>query len=236
MIAAISCVRNEEDIIETNVRHLLAEGVDLMLVLDHSEDRTSAILHQIEKETGKVEVLIDHNDEAEYRQDVWMNELAAIAHDKGADWILPFDADEFWFAPGHTLKYTLENAPAPKLYATLWHHIDWDHKVVPAERLPKVAYRYSPDAVLTLGAHDVSIAASESGLLEVRHLQYRSFEHFCAKVADVAPRVPVYARERGDSTHLTRLQGFCQNEMRREWDVLCGRETVHDPIPIPRPS
>ena len=50
---------------------------------------------------------------------------------RGATWVLPFDADEFWIDPlGATIAEVL-NSQSPEIsmiYAGVFKHFDWDHK------------------------------------------------------------------------------------------------------------
>ena len=46
-------------------------------------------------------------DKGKYRQAEITTELAREAHSQGADWVIPIDADEFWYAPGDNLRSVL---------------------------------------------------------------------------------------------------------------------------------
>src|SRR5580658_60259 len=91
---AITCARNEADIIEAFVRHTLAY-CGTAIVLDHgSTDSTPEILRHLQEEGLPVHLLRDatigrmHADH--------MNRLLRMAAgDFAADWILCLDADEF---------------------------------------------------------------------------------------------------------------------------------------------
>lgn len=83
-------VRNEQDVIETVIRHLLAEGVDHVLVADNlSTDQTRAILDRL-SEILPVTVIDDP--EPAYRQSEKVTALARRAGEQGGTWIIPFDA------------------------------------------------------------------------------------------------------------------------------------------------
>jgi hypothetical protein len=49
-------------------------------------------------------------DDGDYRQAEITTELAREAYAKGADWVIPIDADEFWYAPGGNLRSVLEQS------------------------------------------------------------------------------------------------------------------------------
>ena len=88
-------VKNEIDIIETNIRLHAALGVDAFVVMDHmSDDGTRERLESLAKE---FEITIIHQPDPVYKQREWMTQLAHTAYVKyGADWIISNDADEFW--------------------------------------------------------------------------------------------------------------------------------------------
>jgi hypothetical protein len=99
MLAGISIVRNEEDLVETAIRHHLREGVDLILIADNdSTDATAKILAGLARRDRRI--VWSRTGNAGFRQSEATTELARAAMRRGASWILPFDADEFWCAPG----------------------------------------------------------------------------------------------------------------------------------------
>ena len=72
-----------------------------MLIADNgSTDETPLLLAELAKRY-RVHVALDR--EAGHYQGVKMTILSDWARRAGADWIVPFDADEFWFAPEGTL-------------------------------------------------------------------------------------------------------------------------------------
>ena len=90
-------VKNEADIIATNIRFHAAQGVDAFLVMDNaSDDKTPDILKQLSNE---FDIKVVHNPSTSYQQEKWMTELAFQARkDLGADLVISNDADEFWAA------------------------------------------------------------------------------------------------------------------------------------------
>ena len=122
MIAAVTMVRNEEDIIGEVVRHLLNEGIDLVIVADNlSEDFTRPILDELANLDPRV-LVVDDPDPA-YDQAGKMTRLVHRAGAMGADWILPFDADEWWYWAGGTLAEFFAECSVDVLTATGWDHI-----------------------------------------------------------------------------------------------------------------
>ena len=85
MIVAVSMFKNEGDVARRVVEHLLAEGVGMVITRQ-----------QIEAIRGPVEIIDDP--EPAFYQAAKMTSLARRAESYGADWVLPFDADEVWYS------------------------------------------------------------------------------------------------------------------------------------------
>lgn len=200
----VSMVRDEEDIIGATVRHLLRE-VDAVLIADNrSTDGTRAVLADIEHEHPGRVVVVDDPDPA-YRQSAKMAALAARARTElGAEWIVPFDADEWWYSPfGRIADVLAELHPAGSIVpAPLFDHvataldelhhdptirIGW-RRTTP-NPLPKVACRWLPGLVIAQGNHDAYYPAPSARfdpLLVVRHFPNRSAEQFIRKARNGA--------------------------------------------------
>lgn len=87
MIALISVVRDEADIVSDMVAHHRRAGVDAFYFADHqSQDGTRDLIAEW--------TLIDV--EGLYLQAKWKLQLARQAIDDGADWIVVCDADQFY--------------------------------------------------------------------------------------------------------------------------------------------
>jgi hypothetical protein len=193
---AISMVKDEEDVIRDSVTWMMHQ-VDHVLVADNlSTDGTRAILDEL-----GVDVLEDPD--PAYRQSEKMTALAqAAVVQYGADWIVPFDADELWFAYGHRrVAEALATLPDDTWIATatLYDHVatglDDDEETSPFLRmgwrrvtpggLPKVACRWREDLVIEQGNHGAHytnmVPTRIDGVLEVRHFPYRSATQFVRK-------------------------------------------------------
>ena len=92
-IAVVSMVKNEEDIIESFVRHAL-QFADKLFICDHkSSDRTRDILDALKSEGLSIE--ISSFDRDEKAQSEITNKLLNHAFSEGFDLVIPLDADEF---------------------------------------------------------------------------------------------------------------------------------------------
>jgi len=111
-IAAIAIVRNEADILRVNVQHHLALGVDRFLIVDNgSSDGTDRVLRELDADPR----IRWTRDDGPYRQSEITTELAREAVRGGARWVLPVDADEFWWVSGGDLRRVLEGSGAGAL-------------------------------------------------------------------------------------------------------------------------
>jgi glycosyltransferase involved in cell wall biosynthesis len=199
MLIAIAMVKDEADIIGYTIDHLLEEGVDRIIVADNlSTDETRSILH------GYADVHIIDDDVFGYYQSRKMTALARMAYAAGADWVLPFDADELilppkperlagWFAAcpadvGIVAIQGLDYLPRrdddqdePNPFRRLRYRRDRP------QTLAKVAFRAHPDALLDMGNHDVrNVPGRRIGGLMLRHCQYRSLEQMTRKLRNGA--------------------------------------------------
>jgi glycosyltransferase involved in cell wall biosynthesis len=107
MIFAVMMVRNERDILPVNLRYHLESGIDHILVADNgSTDGTAGILEEFAA-TNRVHVF---SRPGPFHQAETTTELAREAFLRGARWVLPIDADEFWHVPGGRLRDVLDAA------------------------------------------------------------------------------------------------------------------------------
>ena len=96
-IFGVTLVRSEADIIAVTIRYHLQLGLDGLFVLDNaSSDGTDKILERLAQADDRIRW---SRHEGEYQQAELTTGLAREALRAGADWIVPFDADEFWYAP-----------------------------------------------------------------------------------------------------------------------------------------
>ncbi len=232
MIAACSTVRNEVDIIEATVRHLFAEGVDHVYIADGlSTDGTREILDDL-CHSHPLTVITDG--EPYHYQPAWINRLAMLAASEGHDWIIPFDADEFWYSDLGTIADVLAGLipDVHVLAARMWQHTDWDHRHIDPQPHPKVAYRWAPSADIANGNHAVRgiIGTMLGGVLDIRELKFRGYEHFKRKIIErnqtLDPSLP-----QTDGWHMRVLDGLPESELRHAWDSMQQVPAILDPVP-----
>ena len=97
-------VRDEEDVIEPNLRYHLAQGVDFVIATDNgSTDGTLEVLHRYAG-AGLLHLIEERSDDYHELQAEWITRMARLAAtDFGADWVINNDADEFWWPVSGTL-------------------------------------------------------------------------------------------------------------------------------------
>lgn len=182
MIAAVSVVHNEVDIIGCTVRHLLSQGVERIYIAnDHSTDGTRDLLLTIP------EVFVwDLEETFEWVKAIaFIKHLSQLAGNDGAEWVIPFDGDEYWCGTrGRTIKEALSTCTAQKVIVPMYQHFDFDHQIVADDAYDwtKVAYRYAPDVEVCVGNHYCTAPdPAEPDVLELHELKYRGWEHFVIK-------------------------------------------------------
>lgn len=194
-VVAIARVKDEADVIAATVTRM-REEVDHVIVEDNaSTDGTVEILHTLD-----VEVL--HDATVGYYQSRMMSRLAAYAaQERGAAWVIPFDADERWMSPFGRIRDVLTEHPQASIAtAVLYDHvatgIDPQDIEDPVARLGwrrrdpaplrKVAVRPYPRVTIHQGNHGADYGDTVDGLLVVRHFSHRSAAQLITKVRNGA--------------------------------------------------
>lgn len=141
LLYGISMVRNEADIIRTNVLYHLSAGLDRIFIFDDgSTDGTDRILKKLARDPRVRWTSGGSN--PDFRQGEVFTELAREAHQEGADWVVPIDADDFWYTRGGSLKGVLARSSAAVLEV---RHIDFiqrrEQRESSAEALLHMTYR-----------------------------------------------------------------------------------------------
>lgn len=231
MIAAVATVYNEGDIIGLTVEHLLACGVDRIYIAHGpSRDDTGDVLASF----GECVTVIP-DDSPIHRQPEQTYALAQRAGEDGASWVIPFDADEFIYNPqGLSIPDAIAQVPneVTKLVISCFGHTDWDHRHAVHRDLPKYAWRTGYEFACLPGNHNVVMVGEEQyDVLWLRELQFRSYEHMKAKVADRCRTLDPTLRGFAGG-HITRMEHMNEQELKEAWDGLMSIETVYDPIPM----
>jgi hypothetical protein len=250
---AVGLVRDEADVIGPTIAHLVAEGVDHVLVADNgSVDGTRDLLADL---AGELHVTVVDDLLPAHHQGVKVTRLARCAARAGAAWVVPFDADELWYSPhGRPLATALRSAdPAVQVaVAPMWNHVMTDDDD-PTEANPylrlrtrlavplpvvKVAFRAHPWARVVPGNHNVRCPeGARSPLLAIRHVPYRSPEQIERKHRNGLAALQHDGIPDHIGLHWRELGALSPEQMlRRIAERAAGIATVVDPAPFRPPA
>lgn len=244
----ICLAKNEADIIEHTVRHFLRQGFDGLIVIDNgSTDGTIEILRNIAQTDDRL--FIGEDREPAYHQGRKTSYLAHLAWKAGADWVVPFDADEQWFAPTVTVPEFLRASRAEVVECAI-------HDVYPA--LPesvldlakdrpmqidldptgwvKVAFRARRWLWVEIGNHGVDSAGPRQAGLSLRHFQYRSLAHVTRKVNDGRAAVAMaFGDTASVASHWRELSQLSSVDLEARWVAhIEGQKTIEGSPSRPR--
>ena len=103
-------VRDEADVLDSQLLFHLNAGVDLVLVMDEGlAADTTDLVERLERE-GRVRRLPTLAGEPRSELRLRMARVAETEH--GADWVIPADAGEFWWPHGGSLAQLLSETPS----------------------------------------------------------------------------------------------------------------------------
>jgi hypothetical protein len=227
----IAMVRDEIDVINATVDHLFDQGVDRLLVADNgSVDGTRELLEQRSKDDERVVVGVDPV--VPYYQAEKMTWLAHRAWRAGADWVIPFDADEWWFAETGGLAEHLRQRTETVLHAHLHHMVPREpdpEDLVGAEfvmdstpgSVGKVAFRSHPLARLERGNHAVSRVGQVGTSLHIAHAIYRGPGQVLRKVRQGTKAAALTGDDVAELTpHWAKASAYGDDEVARMWTTI----------------
>lgn len=253
MIAALSMVKNEQDVIESFVRHVLS-FCDVLLICDHhSSDLTGGILSQLQQEG--LPLVVYHEENPAYIQSEVMTNLAKAALDSyAADLLLPLDADEF-LVPQHNgdIRSILEALPTDSVYRLPWRGyapVCWQENVFLLQQEAVQARDFLPGQKIIVGAecvrkkdfhlqegnHNVILHLPEGeqiipqvlqDKLELAHYCWRSLEQYATKVMTSWPNlVAKYSQYTIAGNHMRPLFTSLQRNGMPSWQELLPQDAV----------
>lgn len=236
---AVAVVRDEADIVEAVIDHLLDQGVDHVLIADHSSaDGTREAIRRRATADPRVHVALDSM--VGHFQMEKMSWLAQRAWWAGARWVIPFDADEFWFAAGRPIAAELRDRTEAVLVARVHNMVAVGRGLGPdsfrsqvfsvdvGSPVPsKVAFRAHPLALLAPGNHGVDRhgAVSARGLV-IAHVPYRGLDQVRRKLRAGAAAVDVTGAGSDIAWHWRAGAAMSEQELAAAWARVQRLEPV----------
>ena len=241
MIIAITMVKNEEDIIGYTLDNLQNQGVDHVYCYDNlSTDNTPQILGSYNQ---WVTILPDP--EYGYYQSRKMNYLAQLAYTAGAEWVIPFDADEHISHPD-TIKTFLRSQPdnIGIIRIKCWDYLprkdDSDepnpylrhrYRRLNPQPYPKIVFRATKEPSVHMGNHGVDHVSGETvDGLTLRHIQYRSASQMAQKLRNGKAVYDATDLDHGQGAHWRQGGDLTDNEYAQKWVELCEEPAEYDPL------
>lgn len=199
----ITMVRDEMDILPYTLPRMLQQ-VDGLVVADNmSTDGTDEFLFDFASRYDNV--VLEWDDNPAYFQSEKMSALAHVAAEHGADFVVPFDADEVWVTEHGILKDCLDVWPGYELFDIhLYDHVvsaldrnDTSDPVtqitwrrVQSNPLPKVMCKVEPGLVIEQGNHGARypgpVQTCHLFSTHIHHYPYRSAEQMIRKARNGA--------------------------------------------------
>lgn len=210
---AVCLARNEEDIIAYTVRHMLAQGMSGVIVVDNlSTDATRTILDDLASDPR---VYIGTDRQVGFHQGGKTSYLSHLAWRAGADWVVPFDADEFWFAEGESVASFLARQSADAVWCDFRNvfptvdsgRIELERGApVQVERHEnawlRVCFRARRWAWVGEGNHALRDSTETPVLgLHMLHYSYRSLEQYSRKVDQGVTALHAAGKDNTIATH-----------------------------------
>jgi hypothetical protein len=238
-IWGIAMVRNEEDVIRYTALHMFNQGVDRLLIADNmSSDGTRDLLADLRRDFP---VVVADDTLPAYVQNDKMTVLGRLAYRFGARWVIPFDADELWFAEDASLGTFLASTEATKLQARMWNYLPTtstdptvlnpfdrltDREPEPHAEFVKMAYRSHPFIVGTNGNHNARRPGATTRRVHVAHFPYRSEEQFVRKFRIGGAAIDQTDFRVNVGSHWRAGAALTDSELAHCWHRLCKGEKL----------
>lgn len=241
-------VKNEEDILESNLQFHKAMGVDGFIVTDNnSTDGTLEIIKRYQAKGWIKEVIIERA--TNYCQKEWVDRMIMIAKKRyGADWVINADADELWYSPEGNLKIGMMKTRANVLRCKVISvypdeskpFTEWNLmiKSVPNQEKyglslysiferqnNKVAHRTASYVQIAQGNHKVTMLpanAVESGII-VYHYNIRSKKHFMEKMINGGKQYEQHPSKKRGRHWRYFYQLYKEGLLEQEFDKVIGK-------------
>jgi hypothetical protein len=207
--------------------------VDAILVADNSStDDTGALLAKL---ASSHPLYVAYDREPGHLQGIKMNLLCDAARRAGADWLIPFDADEFWFAPSRSLRDFFRSCKAHIVRARM-HNLfpapgvafgegPWPLETAPHQST-KCAFRSHKYAQLSEGNHNVRRPGWSTDGLRILHVPWRSYEQFRRKSLQGREALSCNSLAPTVGEHWRHLGSLPEEAARQAWSSILNGKAV----------
>jgi glycosyltransferase involved in cell wall biosynthesis len=152
VVAGITMVRNEIDVIEFCIEHHLSQGLDYIYICDNGS--TDGTYEYLLKKSNNDSRIILTRGLGDFHQQAIINNLSNKAYQDGCDWIVPFDADELWFSL-NTLKNDLKNISRASVRIELKNFVQSSEVLNPINNTYLNTKWRLPDNAISINLDDV---------------------------------------------------------------------------------
>lgn len=241
-------VKNEEDIISSNLEFHKKMGVDGFIVTDNnSNDHTLSILESYKAKGWILEIIEEKS--TGYQQKRWVDRMVMLAKNKyHADWVINADADEFWYARSGSLKNEMMTTHANTLRCP-WQnmfpeddksYLEWKQYVRPvpdfslydlspyaiyAKQNKKVAHRTAGYIQISMGNHKVAMFPHRvewSQDIVIYHFTIRGRKQFVDKMVQGGKELEQNPSKHGGRHWRYYYQLYKENKLDHEYDRVIG--------------
>lgn len=229
----VSMVRDEADIIESVIRHQIGQGIAPILIADNnSSDDTPAILARLSRE---LPIYLVRDSLDAYQQAEKMTALSRAAFARGATWVVPFDADEMWFAEDQTVGQFLAASTDSIVHAAMFNVYpgatgELCELDLAEQPQGKVAFRASRFALVGIGNHTVLRSGTAGQGLYLAHFPWRSPVQLMRKVRQGRRALERAMLPVNMGSHWRSLADLSDGDVQELWSSI----EVHRPHPALR--
>lgn len=247
-VFALMMVKNEIDVIESNINYLITQDIDEIFIADNlSTDGTYEAIQRL-RWHNTMPIYLIRDEEIGYYQSNKMNRWSRQCFQMGADYVIPIDADEIWYSLDNTktLGEAIKNTDADIFVANSVDFIptiydDYNesnfikritHRKLNSDSFSAVAFNYYNNYELEMGNHDIKNHQGKrlANVIGIRHYQYRSYPQFVKKVRNGKAAYDNTNFPDFMGSHWRKLGAMNDNELKTYWDEFICQQSVYDPI------
>jgi glycosyltransferase involved in cell wall biosynthesis len=249
-VFVLMMVKNEIDVIESNINYLSTQDIDEIFIADNlSTDGTYELLQRIKWNGACPPITLFRDEEVGYYQSAKMNKWSRDCFEKGADYVIPIDADEIWYSLDNskTLGEAIKTNDGIDVFVA--NSIDFiptilddfnqtnfikrmNYKKVNSDSFSAVAFNYHQGYELEMGNHNIINHPGKRGqqILGIRHYQYRSFPQFVRKVQNGKTAYDNTNFPSFMGSHWRTLGSLTDQELQNRWLELMSCDVNYCPF------